>query len=213
MLKTIAVIFVVSILFNNIFHSPIALAGQSAIDRALGKGGKVSLSDQKLMDGLNVHLRDINTWDFISFAQRIRTNPKLKEILKKAEEQEIDIIIGHYSLSDSNSATININNSNNEIIKQIRASVKSARKEKLLKEKIEAPVKELGVVMESISVERFASFIERARANPKLYAALTKAKKQGVGITATYYFLTMWHIIYININQTDESIISYILGK
>ena len=213
MLRMIAATFVIIVVSFSTFPLSTAIAGQSAIERALESEETPTKSDKELMERFNISRGSIYLSVFASFLDRVRDNPQLKAALAEAKEQGVRIQVTFHSSTGPGVIHIDGEITDDEIINHVRTSISVALAKEQLRKELEQPAKRLGITQGSSEIEEFASFIKRVHANPQLAAALAEAKKQGVRVRVSFYFSVRRRSINIDVKQNDNEIIKYILGE
>ena len=214
MLRTLIVLAVIATFSLLTPLSLTAVAGQSAIERALESEKSPTKLDKELMDELNISRGIIIDADaFVSFLERIRNNSQLETVLREAKEQGVRISVSFNSSARPGVVYINVEiTDDDEIINHVARSISVALAKEQLRKELEQPAEEFGVTQGSIDIEEFALFIERVRTNPALAEVLAEAKEQGVRISVSFNSSTGHRVIYINTKQTDIEIIKFIRG-
>ena len=213
MLRTLIVLAVIATFSLLTPLSLTAVAGQSAIERALESEKSPTKLDKELMDELNISRGSIDADAFVSFLERIRNNSQLETVLREAKEQGVRISVSFNSSARPGVVYINVEiTDDDEIINHVARSISVALAKEQLRKELEQPAEELGVTQGSIDIEEFALFIERVHSNPVLAEVLAEAKEQGVRISVSFNSSTGHRVIYINTKQTDIEIIKFIRG-
>ena len=190
-----------------------AVAGQSAIERALESEKSPTKLDKELMDELNISRGSIDADAFVSFLERIRNNSQLETVLREAKEQGVRISVSFNSSARPGVVYINVEiTDDDEIINHVARSISVALAKEQLRKELEQPAEEFGVTQGSIDIEEFALFIERVHSNPVLAEVLKEVRDAGIRIHITFRFSTRHRVISINVSKTDDEIIKFIRG-
>lgn len=214
MFKTLIAVFVVAVLSLSISVSSIAIAEQSAIERALESEQIPTKLDKELMEDLNILRGTIDTDDFVAFLERVRNNSQLETVIRNAKEAGVLISVTfHFSTGPAAIYVDGETTNDDKITNHIKESISEALAKEQLRTELEQPASELGITQGSIDIYEFASFIERANSNPELLKVLKKVKDADIRMSVTFHSSTGHRLIYIDVNQTDDEIIKYILGK
>jgi len=213
MLKTLMCSMIIGTLALSVPISS-TVAGQSAIERALKQEETPTKLDKELIDRLNIFKGTlIDTKDFASFLEKIRTNTKLEEAFQKAKEQGVHIVVATFFSTSPEMVFVDGKSAEEkEVVSYIHSSISVALAKEQLRKDLEQPSKDFGVSAGVIDIEDFGAFIARVRENPELVEALQKAKEQGVRIIVAVFFSVSDHMIFVDMNRSDYEIIKYITG-
>jgi len=125
--KMLAAIFAILVLSFSTFPLSTAIAGQSAIEQALGSEETLTKSDKELIELLNISRGSIDLKELTSFLDRVRNNTRLEAILQEAGRQGVRIHVTFHFLSGPGFVSINAEiTDDDEIINHVRTSISVA---------------------------------------------------------------------------------------